>query len=45
MATVFEPIRPVPPMTTIFMVHLPCRRLELDSNASEEKCSGRNARA
>jgi hypothetical protein len=21
MATVFEPIRPVPPMTTIFMVH------------------------
>ena len=35
MATVFEPIRPVPPMTTIFMVYpplstftLPCRRLE-----------------
>src|SRR5215831_16696352 len=24
MATVFEPIRPVPPMTTIFMVHLRC---------------------
>jgi hypothetical protein len=23
MATVFEPIRPVPPMTTIFMVHPP----------------------
>src|SRR5213595_3381970 len=23
MATVFEPIRPVPPMTTIFMVYLP----------------------
>jgi hypothetical protein len=22
MATVFEPIRPVPPMTTIFMVYL-----------------------
>ena len=28
MATVFEPIRPVPPMTTIFMIYLPCRRLE-----------------
>jgi len=25
MATVFEPIRPVPPMTTIFMVYRPCR--------------------
>jgi hypothetical protein len=25
MATVFEPIRPVPPMTTIFMVTLGCR--------------------
>jgi hypothetical protein len=23
MATVFEPIRPVPPMTTIFMVYPP----------------------
>jgi hypothetical protein len=23
MATVFEPIRPVPPITTIFMVDLP----------------------
>jgi hypothetical protein len=23
MATVFEPIRPVPPMTTIFMVYAP----------------------
>jgi hypothetical protein len=23
MATVFEPIRPVPPITTIFMVHPP----------------------
>src|SRR5262245_24814100 len=28
MATVFEPIRPVPPMTTIFMGYHPCRRLE-----------------
>jgi hypothetical protein len=28
MATVFEPIRPVPPMTTIFMVRPPCRWLE-----------------
>jgi hypothetical protein len=28
MATVFEPIRPVPPMTTIFMIYLRCRRLE-----------------
>jgi hypothetical protein len=29
MATVFEPIRPVPPMTTIFMVHpLSSRRLK-----------------
>jgi hypothetical protein len=28
MATVFEPIRPVPPMTTIFRVTLLCRRLE-----------------
>src|SRR5215471_12473373 len=27
MATVFEPIRPVPPMMTIFMVYPPCRRL------------------
>src|SRR5258708_28781433 len=27
MATVFEPIRPVPPMTTIFMVFLPCQWL------------------
>jgi hypothetical protein len=26
MATVFEPIRPVPPMTTIFMVYPPARK-------------------
>jgi hypothetical protein len=26
MVTVFEPIRPVPPMTRIFMVILPCCR-------------------
>jgi hypothetical protein len=29
MATVFEPIRPVPPITTIFMVDLPYRWLEI----------------
>src|SRR5712671_1793679 len=29
MATVFEPIRPVPPITTIFMVDLPYRSLEI----------------
>src|SRR3954469_1783218 len=28
MATVFEPIRPVPPMMTIFMIYPPFRRLE-----------------
>src|SRR5215204_6805908 len=28
MATVFEPIRPVPPMLTIFMIYPPLRRLE-----------------
>src|SRR3954447_16979047 len=28
MATAFEPIRPVPPMTTIFMTALPCQYLE-----------------
>src|SRR5258707_2658455 len=31
MATVFEPIRPVPPMTRIFMVILPCRSRELSA--------------
>src|SRR5262245_4620227 len=41
MATVFEPIRPVPPMTTIFMVSLPCRRLEtLKCEYTSEKKSG-----
>jgi hypothetical protein len=29
MATVFEPIRPVPPMTTIFMVSVPVDDLKL----------------
>jgi len=28
MATVFEPIRPVPPMTTIFMGYPACRRFK-----------------
>src|SRR5271165_132141 len=42
MATVFEPIRPVPPMTTIFMVYLPCRSRRLSacyssSSATKEK--------
>src|SRR5262244_284059 len=33
MATVFEPIRPVPPMTTIFMVYtLRCRPLKVAQN-------------
>src|SRR6516225_7628935 len=41
MATVFEPIRPVPPMTTIFMVYLPKR----GSNASEEDIRASNASA
>jgi hypothetical protein len=31
MATVFEPIRPVPPMTTIFIVTPACRRLKAAS--------------
>src|SRR5215469_8137663 len=39
MATVFEPIRPVPPMTTIFMVYPPLLTtgdLQMASNAKEE---------
>src|SRR5205814_1891680 len=39
MATVFEPIRPVPPMTTIFMVYSPLSMTgdpQTGSNASEE---------
>jgi hypothetical protein len=38
MATVFEPIRPVPPMTTILMVYPPLSMTgdpEMGSNASE----------
>src|ERR1700704_3162944 len=31
MVTVFEPIRPVPPMTRIFMVVLPCRSRALSA--------------
>src|SRR6516164_4380485 len=34
MATVFEPIRPVPPMTTIFMVTLRCRCRKLNASYS-----------
>src|SRR5215216_4732810 len=37
MATLFEPIRPVPPMTTIFMVSLPCRRLEVAPGAKFQR--------
>src|SRR6266581_8060581 len=40
MAAVFEPIRPVPPMTTIFMVYLPLSMTgdpQMGSNASVEK--------
>jgi hypothetical protein len=37
MATVFEPIRPVPPMTTIFMVH-PSLRMIGDPHGFECKC-------
>jgi hypothetical protein len=39
MATVFEPIRPVPPMTTIFMAYPPLEclgTLKMGSNAGEE---------
>jgi len=39
MGTVFEPIRPVPPMTTIFMVYLPLSMTgdsQIGSDASEE---------
>src|SRR3989442_10282148 len=39
MATVFEPIRPVPPMMTIFMVYPPLSTAgdpQIGSNASEE---------
>src|SRR5438128_8891609 len=48
MATVFEPIRPVPPMTTIFMVYPPLSMTgdhQMGSNACEEKYPGLNARA
>jgi hypothetical protein len=33
MATVFEPIRPVPPMTTIFMVYHDVEYVEGNTNA------------
>src|SRR2546425_10373872 len=48
MATVFEPIRPVPPMTTIFMVYPPLSMTgdpQMGSNASEERYPSLNARA
>src|SRR5437773_10878253 len=48
MGTVFEPIRPVPPMTTIFMVYPPLSMTgdpQMDSNASEERYPSLNARA
>src|SRR5215470_12885338 len=42
-ATVFEPTRPVPPMTTIFMVYPPLSMTgdpQMGSNASEENARG-----
>jgi hypothetical protein len=44
MATVFEPIRPVPPMTTIFMVYPPLPGdPQMGSNAREERYPSLNA--
>src|SRR5206468_12704292 len=48
MGTVFEPSRPVPPMTTIFMVYPPLSMTgdpQMGSNASEERYPSLNARA
>src|SRR3954447_26651096 len=45
MATVFEPIRPVPPMMTIFIIYPPFRRLEnLRANAACSVRGGHFAR-
>jgi hypothetical protein len=41
MTTVFEPMRPVPPMTTIFMVHPPLSMLETPLNSDCSLFCGR----